>query len=69
MAKRIQMRKQRFNAFQKLAQEKKLQLESHQSQMNVGGSGSVGGMGGGGMGGGGGGGCSGPVWIIFSNNN
>lgn len=40
MAKRIQMRKQRFMAIQKLAQEKKLQVEGNQPPgMNVGGGG------------------------------
>lgn len=37
MAKRIQMRKQRFMAIQKIQQEKKLQVESEQSQQSMGG--------------------------------
>lgn len=37
MAKRIQMRKQRFMAIQKIAQEKKLQVESAQSAQSMGG--------------------------------
>lgn len=36
MAKRIQMRKQRFMAIQKIAEQKKLQVESAQSQQSAG---------------------------------